>query len=284
MPNAAPKESNKYTLIGAQRIAARDSAAWPRSNALPPQLMQRILAVERACLLPLSPGDQPCDSFGPAASQCLAIPFYVREAVEEVLCLWIGRGNATVEIWTVDKSESDGTNLELGLAQGSFGELTDFFRVTALTRFRHGEGLPGVALQRRAPVVYPSLSASSAFLRAAAAETAGLRAGLSFPVLHPRGADVIAVLLGASEFANFQVDLWRAATSLIHNSHYDFLNPEGTSDAPRRIAAELAEQSRATLRPSVLDADALSAHSLRFGFAYPTSGNGSVPHLLTVIA
>jgi phosphoserine phosphatase RsbU/P len=57
--------------------------------------------------------------------------------------------------------------------------------------FGHGEGLPGLAWQRRAPVVVEDLWRDPVFLRTEAARSDALRTAVAFPVL--RGDDLLAV-------------------------------------------------------------------------------------------
>ena len=71
-------------------------------------------------------------------------------------------------------------------------QIESLHRATAGSRFRIGEGLPGLAWRRRAPVVIADVGTDGRFLRQPAARADGLRTGVAFPVR--QGESILAVV------------------------------------------------------------------------------------------
>ncbi len=80
------------------------------------------------------------------------------------------------EVWVPNE---DGTRLVL--KDGLYGALDGFAETSRAESFAFGEGLPGKAWAEKRPVVLNGLSGTY-FKRAAAAEAAGLTAGIALPV------------------------------------------------------------------------------------------------------
>jgi hypothetical protein len=129
----------------------------------------------------------------------------VSDAVESpVLDAPASPGRAFVrvaEVWTPD----DG---RLRLSSGAYGGHDAFEAASHPTSFARGEGLPGRAWERGAPVVLRELRAPS-FLREEAAAAAGLAAGVAVPVFAAgvlRG--VVTLFFGGGGMG--AVEAWRA--------------------------------------------------------------------------
>lgn len=116
------------------------------------------------------------------------------------------------EIWLPSQ---DQTHLEFG--GGLFGPAKVFASATPLLRFGPGEGLPGLAWQEGRPILLKDFD-SPHFLRAAAAQQAGLGCAVALPIHVGSVFKAVVVLFGGSEEARLgAIELW-------HN------NPRVTTD------------------------------------------------------
>lgn len=104
------------------------------------------------------------------------------------------------ELW-VPKGE------HLVLSAGAYGPHTEFARVSARSRFRRGEGLPGAIWATERALAWRDLKTH--FVRAELAATAGIDAALGFPWFVGRElVGVITFLLTASTGAAAAVEIW----------------------------------------------------------------------------
>jgi len=104
------------------------------------------------------------------------------------------------ELW-VPKEE------HLVLRAGAYGPHTEFARVSARSRFRRGEGLPGAVWATERPLAWRDLT--SHFVRAEHAAAAGIDAALGIPWFVGRElAGVITFLFAASTGAAACVEIW----------------------------------------------------------------------------
>lgn len=107
------------------------------------------------------------------------------------------------EIWLPN---ADHTLLEFG--SGLFGSAPVFAAATASMRFGIGEGLPGLAWQEGRPILLKDFD-SPHFLRAAAAQEAGLGCAIALPLFVGSALKAVVVLFGGSEDARSgAIELW----------------------------------------------------------------------------
>lgn len=96
---------------------------------------------------------------------------------------------------------------QLVLRAGAYGPHTEFARVSARTRFRLGEGLPGAVWEREQALVWRDLR--SHFVRAEYAAAAGIDAALGIPwFAGQKLAAVITLLFTVSTESAACVELW----------------------------------------------------------------------------
>jgi len=98
-------------------------------------------------------------------------------------------------------------NDQLVLSSGAYGPHTEFARVSARTRFRLGEGLPGAVWATEKALVWRDLS--SHFVRAEYASAAGIDAAVGIPWFAGRElAGVITLLFTVTTEVAACVELW----------------------------------------------------------------------------
>lgn len=246
-------------------------------------LVDRISSEMRPVVIPLSgqPFDaNPLESEHGPISACMVLPCYVRAQLVHHLVLFVGGGTGTLEVWGSEASLLHSPMQQLRLASGYFGKLHEFFRLTAATRFRCGEGLPGRAAATRDCVVFADLALSTAFLRANAAKSVGLSCGFAFPVHHPTGYEIATILLGARDAQSFRVDVWAATSQIEHVQTY----LEGSAAPVQRSMAErLAELIGRTGAPNILAEHDVCDNRIRAAWGWIAPGSASIPRILTVV-
>ncbi|HVR21605.1 MAG TPA: GAF domain-containing protein [Polyangiaceae bacterium] len=95
----------------------------------------------------------------------------------------------------------------LTLRSGAYGPHTEFARVSARSRFRRGEGLPGAVWATQQALVWHDLRTH--FVRAEHAAAAGIDAAVGFPWFHGRELEgVLTLLLTASATSPGCVEVW----------------------------------------------------------------------------
>lgn len=111
----------------------------------------------------------------------VALPIFVRERLTAVLVFLLGElqpHDGAVELWRNDPRVST----DLKLVDGAYGSgEADFEALTRDTYLSRGDGLPGLAWQREAPVFMADLASAPGFLRSEVAADAGLQQGLAWP-------------------------------------------------------------------------------------------------------
>jgi hypothetical protein len=120
----------------------------------------------------------------------VAFPVFRGDDVIAVVSLLCGSREHTggcIEVWAPNDLR------ELAIVRGFYGQLEAFGELSSLIRFQKGRGLPGIVWERGLPHIIPDLRSSAAFIRAAAARTSGVTAGLGVPLY--RGKEVAQVLL-----------------------------------------------------------------------------------------
>ena len=122
----------------------------------------------------------------------LGIPIYRDGKVAHVVVLLSTESTPLArafEVWV--PAESDRLRLQQSFyARG----LESFAEVSRNTRFRAGEGLPGMVYRTELPQVFGSLDAAP-FVRHDAARAAGLQVGVGIPVSDGRNVRAVVVLL-----------------------------------------------------------------------------------------
>lgn len=109
--------------------------------------------------------------------------------------LWVPKGDALV------------------LRAGAYGPHTEFARVSARSRFRRGEGLPGSVWERERGLVWSDLGTH--FVRAEYAAAAGIDGAIGFPWFQGRElAGVVTLLLTSATDAVGCVELWNHESPL----------------------------------------------------------------------
>ncbi|MDB4985866.1 MAG: hypothetical protein JWN04_1044 [Myxococcaceae bacterium] len=120
----------------------------------------------------------------------VAIPFFHGSELVAVVAFYCGSRDTSegcIEVW-----ESNGKG-ELEHADGYYGKLSAFEKVSQECKFSRGQGLPGLVFQHGTPQIIDDLKKSNSFLRAAAARESGVASGLGFPIY--RGDVIMQVVL-----------------------------------------------------------------------------------------
>jgi signal transduction histidine kinase len=84
-------------------------------------------------------------------------------------------------IWRKDPANARLRSIEVWSAPEA--AVAEVERMTRELSFGPGEGLPGQVWERRAPVLIPEVTRAASYPRAAAAEQAGLRGAIAFPIV-----------------------------------------------------------------------------------------------------
>jgi hypothetical protein len=173
-------------------LLQRDSGAYGRLSAFENASIELVLkkgqGLPGACWSTMRPEvwhelgprfvrADPARSSGIGAA--VAIPFFRGSEVIAVVafyCAGAEQSGGCIEVW-----ESNGKG-ELEHADGYYGKLAEFERVSRQCTFPRGVGLPGLVFQHGVPQIIDDLKKSNSFLRAAAARESGVASGLGLPV------------------------------------------------------------------------------------------------------
>jgi len=126
----------------------------------------------------------------------VAFPVFRGDDIIAVVSLLCGSREHTggcIELWEPNELR------ELALTSGYYGQLAAFGELSALIRFQKGRGLPGITWERGLPHIIADLRSSAAFIRAAAARTSAVSAGLGVPLY--AGGEIAQILLLLSAHA-----------------------------------------------------------------------------------
>lgn len=124
-----------------------------------------------------------------------------------------------VEVWVPDGNV-------LRHHSGAYGDHADLARKSAQTTFRKGQGLPGTAWSKGAPVAWPELRHQ--FVRYELANDIGLHAGVAIPVYQGEALSaVVVVLFGNPELSGGAVEVWEPKGDLLVHAgaYYGCLEP-----------------------------------------------------------
>lgn len=100
----------------------------------------------------------------------------------------------------------DGSALTLGC--GSYGELESFRLLSEETCFTLGEGIPGMVLASRAPVILDRLRVAN-FARTQSGRAVGLTAGIGLPVVIGNQVRSVLTVLMGHKSTQFVCEVWR---------------------------------------------------------------------------
>lgn len=125
---------------------------------------------------------QRAEAANQASIDCgISIPVFCGEFLQAVVILFCGGSEdvkGAMEVW----HNTNGSNNELSLVDGYYGELEKFEWVSRRLTIMRGRGLPGSAWDQARPVIMHDLGSSSTFLRASHAADAGITTGLAIPI------------------------------------------------------------------------------------------------------
>lgn len=124
-----------------------------------------------------------------------------------------------VEIWVPDGNV-------LRHHSGAYGVHAELARKSAQTTFRKGQGLPGTAWSKGAPVAWPELRHHA--VREDIATSAALHAGVAIPIYRGEAlSSVVCLLFGNPEHAGGAVEVWEPRGDLLVHAgaYYGCLEP-----------------------------------------------------------
>ena len=215
------------------------------------------------------------------ASAVLGIPWFANDTRQSCLLLGSATHGGTCEVWHVDPERD-----QLRLSSGYFGRWEEFRRITALTRFSAGEGLPGRVWKTGCPILLENLSESQAFLRAEAAQSIGLECGLGLPVRYATGCGVVALLSSRTAPLGRAVDLWQLSqnSGLEHLQGLDFATSSREHALAFDTARQLALDAATRFAPSVFHSTSTVTEAApQNGFAWPSRDERGGIYVATVV-
>lgn len=218
---------------------------------------------------------------GGALQAVLGIPWFAGNHRQSCLLLASTTAAGTLEVWHPDVERN-----ELRLSSGYFGKWDEFRRITALTKFSLGAGLPGRVWAAQAPVLLEDLSESKAFLRAEAAMSIGLDFGLGLPVQYASSLGVVTFLSSRHRPLGRSVDLWRltAEGDLEHMQGLSFVTSAHENGLALSHAQQLALRAARSFCPEILQPSEQSSGSpVTCGFAWPSRDAAGTVHVATVV-
>jgi hypothetical protein len=219
---------------------------------------------------------------GQTSGAILSLPWYIGGARRTCLLLSNASPSGTLEVWHVDPERN-----ELRLSSGNFGKWDEFKRISALTRFGLGEGLPGRVWKTGCPVLLEDLSESRAFLRAEAARSLGLQCGLGLPVRYASGVGIVVLLSSRASPLGRSIDLWRLdeTAELEHLQGLSFATSAREHAQALSVAQSLALGAAHEFAPAVFTpvSDPATLAAIHYGFAWPSRDELGVIHVATVV-
>jgi hypothetical protein len=144
----------------------------------------------------------------------IAAPIFKGDRLSAVMVIFCGDDEehaGAIELWANHPGESR----DMALVDGYYGTTGDTFEfISRSTSFRIGNGLPGLAWQKQAPVFLPDLGKGSGFLRADSAVKVGINRGFALPCSTLDGSHFVLAFLSAlaTPIARI-VEIWRPAAS-----------------------------------------------------------------------
>lgn len=127
----------------------------------------------------------------------IAVPVFAGDDLSAVIVIFCGDDDAhagAIELWGNQPEEST----DMNLVDGYYGTTGDTFEfLSRSTSFRQGNGLPGLAWERQAPVFMEDLGRGSGFLRADSVVKVGINRGFAMPCPSHDGANYVMAFLSA---------------------------------------------------------------------------------------
>jgi len=166
----------------------------------------------------------------------LSIPIFAGEFLLAVVVLFFAKDEETtgaVEVW----ENIPGSNNELKLADGYYGELKQFEWVSRRLAVIRGRGLPGMAWKLGVPFIIDDIGESNTFLRARNARASGITTGLAIPIMSQQSDVQILTFLSAKDTPiarRFEIWLPDAA-----HRHLNF--SAGHCETGNHLAAQFAD-------------------------------------------
>jgi hypothetical protein len=143
-------------------------------------------------------------------------------AVVSMLCGSRALTGGCIELWEPNELR------ELYLSAGYYGKLDAFADISRLLRFQRGRGLPGIAWERGLPHIIPDLKAAGSFVRAAAAKTSGVEAGLGIPLYQQGEVAQLLLLLSAQHTPLARAfEVWTVEDEILGLSEYYYASELG---------------------------------------------------------
>ena len=125
----------------------------------------------------------------------VALPFFRGSQLFAVVAFYCGNADESggcIEVWEPNQEGS------LEHADGYYGRLHEFERVSRALTFGSGVGLPGMVLKQGLPRIIDDLGKSSSFVRARAAREHGVESGLGIPLYCGGTIAHVALFLSAT--------------------------------------------------------------------------------------
>lgn len=139
----------------------------------------------------------------------VAIPIFSGETLKAVLVFLCGdakQPSGAIEVWQDDNISG------LALSDGYYGDLERFEWLSKRIKFQRGKGLPGLVWETGQPTIADMVNSSS-FLRAKAAEDAGITTSFAIPVNSNQNIDdigsVITFLSSKSTPIAKRFEIWK---------------------------------------------------------------------------
>jgi hypothetical protein len=138
----------------------------------------------------------------------IAIPVLAGEFIKAVIVFLCGDDEehvGAIEIWYNNAAIS----YDMNLHDGYYGSAEIFEWLSASTRFRRGEGLPGIAWQNNYPVLIPELSDTTQFVRQQEAVKVGLNKAIGLPFVTGQQTCVVTLLSAYNTPLARRIEIWR---------------------------------------------------------------------------
>lgn len=145
----------------------------------------------------------------------VAIPVFAGEFIKAVLVFLCGDDEehvGAIEVWYNNSAIS----YDMNLHDGYYGSAEIFEWLSSSTRFRRGEGLPGLAWQKNSPVLIPELTDSSQFVRQTEALKVGLNKAIGLPFVTGQQTSVVTLLSAYDTPLARRIEVWRPDSARHH--------------------------------------------------------------------
>lgn len=180
----------------------------------------------------------------------VALPCYCDDQFKAVLVLFLGgehREDGAVELWRNDSR----ITTDMTCVSGHYGATAQTLLAEAREAFLpRGFGLPGLAWQREGSVFMDGVSSSRKFLRAEAADAAGIRHGLALPCAVPGNLHHVLTLFGTAHAPIARrLESWAPAGDGVWQRAYGQSEQEGV--LPVGVGAEVLGAGQTVLQQAI---------------------------------